>query len=82
MKFKNIDIVVQNISTMIETNFPYKTDGIGESFTDWCENGNIFFDDEFMTKEDSKECEKIMKEISPLVDMLTAKLYEIYDKGE
>ena len=82
MKNKNIDIVVQNIINMLETNYPYKTDGIAESFVAWCENGNIFHDTEFFVKEDTKELEQVMWAITPYIDALTNKLYELYDKGE
>ena len=49
MKTKNIDIIAINIVNMISTNFPYKTDCIGEKFEDWCENGDIFFNKEFIS---------------------------------
>ena len=82
MKNKNIDIVIQNIINMIGTNYPYKTDCIAESFVDWCENGDIFYNNDFFKLEDTKECIQIMKEIAPRVDNLTNKLYELYEKGE
>lgn len=82
MKTKNIDIIVINIINMINTNFPYKTDCIGEKFEDWCENGDIFFNKDFFKEEDSEECERIMKEIAPYVNKLTDKLYVLYEKGE
>ena len=77
MKNKSIDIVVQSITDMIDTNYSYRTDGIAESFVDWCENGEIFED-----MADTQECKQIMQEIAPFVDALTNKLYELYDKGE
>lgn len=82
MKTKNIDIIVINIINMINTNFPYKTDCIGEKFEDWCENGDVFFNKDFFKEEDSKECERIMKEIAPYVNKLTDKLYVLYEEGE
>lgn len=82
MKTKNIDIIVINIINMINTNFPYKTDCIGEKFEDWCENGDVFFNKDFFKEEDSKECEQIMKEIAPYVNKLTDKLYVLYEEGE
>ena len=60
----------------------YKTDCIGEKFEDWCENGDIFFNKDFFKEEDSKECERIMKEIAPYVNKLTDKLYVLYEEGE
>ena len=82
MKNKNIDIIIENIINMLATNYTYKTDGIGESFCDWCENGDIFYNNEMMELEDKKECIKIMQEISPVVDILTNKLLIFYEKGE
>ena len=82
MKTKNIDIIAINIVNMISTNFPYKTDCIGEKFEDWCENGDVFYNEEYFKEEDSKECEQIMKTVAPLVNQLTDKLYELYEKGK
>lgn len=82
MKIKNIDIIVQTITNMIDTNYSYRTDGIAENFIDWCENGAIFEDMEFFKEKDTKECKQIMQEIAPFVNALTNKLYELYEKGE
>lgn len=82
MKIQNIDIIIENIINMLATNYPYKTDGIGESFCDWCENGDIFYNNEILNLNDKEECIKIMQKISPFVDALTNKLFEFYEKVE
>ena len=62
--------VVEQIIGMLENNII--CDNGNETFEGWCENGAVFeysYDNE--SKEFYAQCEKLMKEVAPIIDRLT-----------
>ena len=50
-----------------------------ESFTDWCEGGDVFRNADF-PEDKCRELDKMLKEIAPLVDEVSNILYKYVDK--
>lgn len=76
-KRKCIEIIIDNITAMLDNNKDYGTDGIAEPFCCWCEEGDIFED-----KKTKKQCVDYMVRIAPLVDSITDELFNIFEEIE
>lgn len=88
MKYKkeNIEQVIHCIADMLNNNAELGTDGIGENFCNWLEDGEAF---DFMvemredfTEEDANECFELMEIVEDAVDNLTSKLYDIFEENK
>ena len=88
-KKKCIKLVIEQIENMLYNNKDNKED-IAESFINWCEGGVVFYmhrDIELKEKikineKEEKLCNEYMREIAPLVDNMTNKLYEMYEEKD
>lgn len=87
-KKKCIMLVIEQIEGMLHNNKD-SIDSIGESFVDWCENGEVFYylrdiqnNGKGINEKEEKKCVKYMKSIAPLVDKMTDRLLYIYNEIE
>ena len=78
---EDIKVVVDNIINMLSNNVEYGENGIAESFVDWCENGDVFYNEE-VKEEQSIARQNIMNYLKNDVDNLTNTLYKLFDNLE
>lgn len=76
---EDLKCIIGIICDMLDNNMN-SVDSIGESFECWCENGDIFYDDE--ETEQAKNREDLMKKVAPYVDDLTNFLLGLYNDLE
>lgn len=64
--------ITDTICNMLENNCRLGINGMGESFVDWCENGNCFY-------ENNKVKTTLMKAVCFEVDKLSEKLLDLFN---
>lgn len=64
--------ITDTICSMLKNNCRLGISGMGESFVDWCENGNCFY-------ENNKTRIKLMKAVCFEVDKLSEKLLDLFN---
>ena len=80
-KTKVILDTIKNVCDMLTNNAETISSGIAESFCDWCESGDIFYNGyENYTEEEKKYACEIMLSVSKNVDTLSQQFYEIFEK--
>lgn len=68
---KAVVLVTEQIIAMLNNNI--LCDCGTESFEGWCEDGDVFYDNEDITEEEADAAAKLMKKVAPIVDKLTYK---------
>lgn len=82
-KTKVIIDTITNICDMLKNNAETSSSGMAESFYDWCEGGDIFYNGyEDYTQQEKKYACDIMLKITKNVDTLSQQFYEIFTEIE
>lgn len=85
---EDLFVVAQCFADMISNNVDYRDDNIGESFYNWCEGGNIFYNmygniaTEHLTENEKIEAEKrtkLMKVFCKYADNVTDFFLRVYN---
>jgi hypothetical protein len=76
-KHKCLKAVIGQIENMLYNN-EEDMENINESFSDWCEEGEVFDLLDEMNEKEKETCKAYMWKIASVVDSMTNKLYSFY----